>query len=420
MRCSKCGARVGKRDLYCSRCANPLRKESQHIYKDSFIRQPEESSHALMITVSILLVIALIAGAVLLLYHYPIWKMPKPQGPETVSEQGAPAPAAEGQEIAAAGEEGNGNGAAPAGPQAQTETEEKAQAETETGKETETETETETESGTAAQSGTPEGRTLDRAADIMAQKASGVTGWAVYVYDLQGGHEYMAGSADKPMYLSACISVPILYAAAHLLDGAVITLNDTIVYENSIGGRGEANPEERQGQPFPLTYYLTTMLSYSDNNCMNSLMTAIGREKINEICHGAGFASVDLQRSIVADVTDGSENYCSARDLGQMVKQLYNGKFRTIGRSFLERYFRIDEYDPVATLIGQPEKVGGAPLFLNQNGRGDTRFCETAVVGDADASYVICVMIMGESGYSCDEAVAEISAYVYDMLTTQE
>ena len=148
--------------------------------------------------------------------------------------------------------------------------------------------------------------------DEILQTWSTAQETGIFVYDLNGQREFAYGSAYEGMYASAAITVPILYTAASLLDAGVLTLNDQIVYENSIGGRGEPFPENRDGIAYPLSYYLTTMLSYSDNNCMNCLIDLLTLERINAICHAAGFEQVDLQRKIVADVTDGTENYVSA------------------------------------------------------------------------------------------------------------
>ena len=63
------------------------------------------------------------------------------------------------------------------------------------------------------------------------------------------------------------------------------------------------------------------MMSYSDNNCMNCLIDYLGLDNINAACTSAGFGSVDIQRKIVAEVTDGKDNYVSAKDLAGMIRQ---------------------------------------------------------------------------------------------------
>jgi len=251
---------------------------------------------------------------------------------------------------------------------------------------------------------------------ILAEDSEAGT-YAAFVYDLKTGKSYGTASSTEKMYTSATLTVPILYTAAVRLDQGAVTLNDTIEFENSIGGRGLYNVDELVGREFSLSWYLTNMLMYSDNNCMNCLLGYLGLEAVNHTCQSAGFTSVDLQRMIVADVTDGKENYASAQDLAMMVKELYNGRFQIISRSFMEQYFRIDETDANRTLIGLADELPETVKFLNQNGKGDTRYSEVAVVADDETAYVISVMLSGEYGYAYEEAVKELSGYVWNCLS---
>ena len=74
--------------------------------------------------------------------------------------------------------------------------------------------------------------------------------FSLYVVDLGSDERLATSHSDLPMYASATITVPILYTAASLLDEGSITLDDQILYVNSIGGRGEPDPEKRDGKPF--------------------------------------------------------------------------------------------------------------------------------------------------------------------------
>jgi hypothetical protein len=97
-----------------------------------------------------------------------------------------------------------------------------------------------------------------------------------------------------------------------------------------------------------------------------------------------------------------------------------DGKFRTIGRDFMIRYFRVSQEDAVPTLLGTSEKLmeaagSGDPdfLFLNQSGKGDSRYSEAALVAGSNYAYVISIMMSGETGFAYDDAVREISDYVF-------
>ena len=83
----------------------------------------------------------------------------------------------------------------------------------------------------------------------------------------------------------------------------------------------------------------------------------------------------------------------------------------------MEQYFRIDETDEGRTVIGLAEGVRDAALFLNQNGMGETRFAEVAVVSDDQCSYIISEMMTGAYGFAYIDAGIEISSYVYEALS---
>ena len=375
-------------------------EDEEHAYHDSFLEKREEGTHARKVTVLVLLAI-LLAGALGVAGFFVVQKgiripIPALPGINRAEESVSEADRSEDTLIADAAEENEAVSADAPADSAQ-----------------------ETEPQPAGSNG------LDPSViEKIVSEHSGASSAAVYIYDLARNKEYAAGNALERMYASATISVPILYTAAYLLDSGAITLNDSITYVNSVGGRGEPGAEGRDGQSYPLSYYLTTMLTYSDNNCMNCLIDHLTLNMINQTCQGAGFETVDLQRKIVAEVTDGSENYVSASDLGGMVKELYNGKFRTIGRDFMIRYFRVTQEDAVPTLLGTAEALAGAArsgdpdfLFLNQSGKGDSRYSEAAVIAGSDYAYVISIMMSGENGFSYDEAVREISDYVFGILS---
>ena len=83
----------------------------------------------------------------------------------------------------------------------------------------------------------------------------------------------------------------------------------------------------------------------------------------------------------------------------------------------MKEYFHISEWDSLPTLIGQAPSLADADLFLNQNGFGDTRYLETAIIENKGASYILTVILNGDSGLAYSPAVQDISEYVSSVLT---
>ena len=276
-----------------------------------------------------------------------------------------------------------------------------------------TETETETEAPQTERA-TPSAADVIDPARIQSilESESTASSAEVYIYDLKHDSEAAYGDCSQPMYASALITVPILYTAASLIDSGAVTPDDPIPYVTSIGGRGEITTEQRDGLDFPLSFYLQTMVHYSDNNCINVLIDFFGLDTINSVCQEAGYSSVNMERGLVSGDPGGLDNYVCAKDISMMVKDLYSGTFSSIGTDFMRTYFHISEGDSLPTLVGLAPDLQDAAAFLNQNGHGMTRYNETAVIEDGGALYILTIMLHGDSGMVYSPAVTDVAEYV--------
>lgn len=295
--------------------------------------------------------------------------------------------------------------------------EEKRPAASET-EETEIETETETEPQTEAPS--PSAADVIDPARLESEIASGSTAsqYEIYIYDLKHDSEAALGDCSESMYASALITVPILYTAASLIDDGTLSMDTQVTYEASIGGRGEYTTEARNGLDFPLSFFLQTMAHYSDNNCINTLIDYLTLDTINSVSREAGYQSVNLERKLVNGDTRGLDNYISARDISLMVRDLYKGKFRSVDAAWMEEYFHIDAGDSLPTLFGLAPGLKDA-VVLNQNGHGDTRYNETALIRSGNSVYVLTAMLYGSAGFSYNPAVTNIADYVNAVMTEE-
>ncbi len=462
--CRKCGSALRDGDKFCSKCGakvpsgiiakkrekarkNKLAKEvtfrtkpaQAGSYRENF-EEGENRSHALLVTVTILMVmmvtVALIAIFFFMRKRYEtggagfgdaikiltnesnsseiIVQDPSAEG--AAAEAAAPAEgtgeaaAAEGATAeAAAPAEGTGEAAAAEGVAAE------AQSESGAGQ-PETETEPQTEPQTEPM---PDAASVIDPAQIQSIITNESTALSseVYVYDLLHDSEAALNDVNEPMYASALITVPILYTAASRIDAGSMSMDEPIVYKTSIGGRGEMTTELRDGLEFPLSFYLQTMTNYSDNNCINILIDYIGLDTINATCREAGYSTVNMERGLVATDPGGLDNYVSAKDLTMMVKDLFTGKFQSVGTDYMRNYFHISDGDSLPTLFGRAPSLADATALLNQNGHGMTRYNETAVIEDNGASYILTVMLYGQSGLAYEAAATDVAEYVNTVMT---
>ena len=466
--CSKCGARASRGSAERRRQNAQKRKQEKEItfrtrpanargYRENF-EEGENRTHALLVTVTILVVMMLAVAAFATFYFL---RKRSAAGGNSYSSAieiltdasvresaaGVEGQGAEGGEAqGAAGAEGqNAEGGETLGaaggetqqepPQSETPAAAGAQSEStapqsesaapeDTGQQaaeqTEAETESETEEGTEPLTEAQTEPELPSASEVIdpaqiqaiLEKESTAYASEVYVYDLKHDSEAALNDCTEPMYASALITVPILYTAAHLIDEGAMTLDDPVTYVTSIGGRGELTTEIRDGREFPLSFYLQTMVNYSDNNCINILIDHIGLDTINSTCQEAGYTSVNMDRGLVAGDPGGLDNYISAKDVTMMVKELYTGAFSSIGTDFMRTFFHISEGDSLPTLVGLAPSLADASAVLNQNGHGMTRYNETAVIEDGGAVYILTIMLFGDSGMVYSPAVTDVAEYV--------
>ena len=494
--CRKCGSVLRDGDRYCSKCGArapsvkaqerkqkaQLKKQQKEItfrtkpahgrgYRENF-EEGENRSHALLVTVTILVVMMLAVAAFAMFYFLrkrslaggidyssaieiitenavsttgaegssqtpdlsgtsadaqpqegetaaqPQIKEAEPQSPDMQPESDAKAQGGQAPESETQARDGQ------AQPESETQARDgQAQSESETqARDSQTqpiteeilpETETETRT-TEAPRVTPSAADVIDPARIQSilESESTASSAEVYIYDLNHDSEAAYGDCSQPMYASALITVPILYTAASRIDAGAVTPDDPIPYVTSIGGRGEITTQQRDGQEFPLSFYLQTMVNYSDNNCINILIDYFGLDTINSVCQEAGYTSVNMERGLVSGDPGGLDNYVSAKDITMMVKELYSGTFSSIGTDFMRTYFHISEGDSLPTLVGMAPDLQDASAFLNQNGHGMTRYNETAVIEDGGALYILTIMLYGDSGMVYSPAVTDVAEYV--------
>lgn len=442
--CRKCGAALRDSDKYCSQCgarapsagvrARKERAQKKKQQKEiTFRTQPEKGTHyrenfeegenrrsALRVTVTILILMMLAVAGFAGYYlsnrgsssgnvsagrdgasiEILTEGSTSPSGAEEAEEptnvkEREDAPKIVGQEDAGAKEEESETAA------------QEAVVETEVQTEAQTEPQTEPPTPVAAEA-------ID-VSQIQTLLASGSTATSaeVYIYDLKHDSEVAVNDCTAQLRLSAMITVPILYTAASRIDAGDLSMDTEITYVTTIGGRGEIPTEPRDGKSYPLSFYLQTMVNYSDNNCINILIDFLGLDSINSVCQEAGYTSVWLERGLVASGdTGGLDNYGSAKDITLMIRDLYTGKFSSVGADFMKDYFHIAEGDSLPTVIGLAPSVADASLFLNQNGHIDTRYLESAVIGENGAEYILTIMLNGDGSLVYNPAVQDIAEYV--------
>ena len=139
---------------------------------------------------------------------------------------------------------------------------------------------------------------------VQSQLPGANGSWSVYICDLAGGSE--ATINDSPMQAASLIKLFIMGA----------------VYENY-------DSLSQQYGSATLDSYLTPMITVSDNDAANSLVSCLGggdstagMQKVNNFCQSHGYTNTSMGRLLLASNEFG-DNYTSAYDCGKFLKEIY-------------------------------------------------------------------------------------------------
>ena len=146
---------------------------------------------------------------------------------------------------------------------------------------------------------------MDTLVSQVQSQLPGANGsWSFYICDLAGGSE--ATINDSPMQAASLIKLFIMGA----------------VYENY-------DSLSQQYGSATLDSYLTPMITVSDNDAANSLVSCLGggdstagMQKVNSFCQSHGYTNTSMGRLLLASNEFG-DNYTSAYDCGKFLKEIY-------------------------------------------------------------------------------------------------
>lgn len=222
--------------------------------------------------------------------------------------------------------------------------------------------------------------------------------WSVYICDLSSGAE--STIHDSSMQAASLIKLYIMGA----------------VYENY-------DALSQQYGSDTLNTYLTSMITISDNEAANNLISCLGNgdstagmQKVNDFCQTHGYHSTSMGRLLLASNESG-DNYTSASDCGKFLKEIYQicaGTTQTPSLTHAE-----DMY----ALLKQQQRTNKIPAALPDGVRVANKTGELSdVENDAGILYdtakgkdlVICFMSEDlRSASDAQNTIAQLSRTIY-------
>ena len=242
--------------------------------------------------------------------------------------------------------------------------------------------------------------------------SSGNFGYAIV--DLHTG-EMVGENMDTAMSSSVIIDVPILYAVAQELENGSIAMDSAVPVVAGKSARGSLS--QYKGSTLSVSTMLDKMFGDSSGDAACSLMDYIGMDRINQICHDAGYPSVQVRNYIGKsgiDYTD-RDNVVSAGDVCGMLDALYNGDNAYINADFLENNMHMrNSQDYSNNGLGKNISHGLRGYF---NGIKSDKYNEVILVNDDNGHvFAICYLGCHTDDGTLMNIAKNVGSYVNDVM----
>ena len=233
---------------------------------------------------------------------------------------------------------------------------------------------------------------------ISSQLPTANGSWSAYICDLAGGSE--ASINNTPMQAASLIKLFIMGA----------------VYENY-------DSLSQQYGSSTLDSYLTPMITVSDNDAANSLVTCLGggdstagMQKVNSFCQTHGYTNTSMGRLLLASKEFG-DNYTSAYDCGKFLKEIYQICAGTTQTPSLSH--AADMY----ALLKQQQRTNKIPAALpegvcvaNKTGELSDVENDAGIIYNTPGGHDIVIVFLSQNLSSAGEAqntIAQLSRTIY-------
>lgn len=256
--------------------------------------------------------------------------------------------------------------------------------------------------------------------DILLSNHSGAN-FSAFIYDLKTDKKKGTGNRKDKLAASALISMPILYAVASQIEEGSLSLEKEVTFIHSYKNGREKIPVSRHGTKVSIGELLDAMLTYSDNNAINTLIDYLSLDYINAVCQNAGYTSVDIQRKIISGATsaDGS-NYISVRDVALITKDLYQNKFSVINKEYIKEKMKIEDNSKRDGIFTSDRLFNGG-TYCSQNGtlpyKKDGRYNEVGIIFADGQEYIIAVIADGGNAETLSpQAISMGANYIHEVM----
>ena len=206
----------------------------------------------------------------------------------------------------------------------------------------------------------------------------------LYYKDLLNNDELEVNENEK-ILAASIIKIPIMIEYFRQLEAGLLDENELLaIPKNSrVAGAGVLH-ELRKDIKMNLSELVLLMIILSDNTAANLLIDKLGFQEINELLKKKNYKSC-LQRKMMDYEArkNGKENYVTAKEIGIILKDMYNNNLPEISKESSEKMIEImskqtirdklsfyipeDDWSKVASKTGTLDKVEHDASIFNFN-----------------------------------------------------
>ncbi len=234
------------------------------------------------------------------------------------------------------------------------------------------------------------------------------------VKDLKTGWTFLHN--DEVLFPAASlIKIPIMVACFKAFQEGLLDLNEKYVLERKdrVSGSGILR-RMRNGRTFNYEELIDYMVSHSDNIATNVLIEKLGFDYINGIFRELGLKETVLNRKMIDFKAreNGLENYTSAREMAELLEDIYSG--RALTPEISERCLKILKEQKINDRL--PRYLPREAMVAHKTGLEREVCHDAGIVFSPHGDYVIAILVRTWSGpLTAKNFIARLSSYFYQV-----
>ncbi|MBD5092850.1 MAG: serine hydrolase [Subdoligranulum sp.] len=246
----------------------------------------------------------------------------------------------------------------------------------------------------------------------IEDRLSALTGDVCFYYEEFGTGESLAFNADQPVIAASVIKLAVLTEAFRQMETGLARADEifTVHRDDKLPSCG-ALTYLHDGICVTFLDLCVLMIILSDNTATNLLIRRLGIARINETLRALGLRKTTLRRLLFDSAASarGVENHITARETGQLLRLMYEGKAVSPGAD-----------SRMLSILSDQRLNGKIPFFLPRGVRAahktgeDSGITHDVGIIYAKRPFVVCFCSQKTDVPAMERAMQDITLLLYE------